>query len=46
VWKDKEEIKKFRTIDKIFLSKIDQEKRNQLYHGWQVAVAATRAFKI
>ncbi|MGD9604951.1 MAG: glycerol kinase GlpK [Bacilli bacterium] len=46
IWKDKDEIKKFRTIDKIFLSRIDQEKREQLYHGWKVAVAATRAFKI
>ncbi|MGD9886892.1 MAG: glycerol kinase GlpK [Bacilli bacterium] len=46
VWKDKDEIKKFKTIDKIFLNKIDEEKRTQLYHGWKVAVEATRAFKL
>lgn len=46
LWKDKEEIKKFRTIDKIFMSKIDEKKREQLYHGWKVAVKATREFKL
>jgi len=46
VWKDKEEIKKFRSIDKIFVNKISQEQRDRLYHGWKVAVKATREFKL
>lgn len=45
VWKDKQEIMKEHTVDKIFLSKISDVERNKLYKGWQTAVNATRAFK-
>ena len=46
VWKNKDEIKKFKSIDKIFLSKIDDEQREKLYRGWKIAVHATREFKL
>ena len=45
VWKDKNEIIKNNMVDKIFLSKIDEKTRNDLYKGWKVAVNATREFK-
>ncbi|HHU56355.1 MAG TPA: glycerol kinase GlpK [Acholeplasmataceae bacterium] len=46
VWKDKEEIKKLHGINKIFMSKINEETRNKLYKGWKKAVKATRLFKL
>jgi len=46
VWVDKAEIKKFNTIEKVFISRMSEEKRNKLYHGWKVAVRATREFKV
>lgn len=46
VWKSKEEIKKFHSIEKIFISKMSEEKRNKLYKGWKTAVNATRMFKV
>lgn len=46
VWKNKQEIKKFHSIEKIFLSKMDEENRNKLYKGWKTAVKATREFKL
>lgn len=45
VWKDKNEIVKNNMVDKIFLNKIDDKTRNELYEGWKVAVEATRKFK-
>lgn len=45
VWKDKEEIKKMRSIEKIFTSKMTEEVREDLYRGWKIAVEATRKFK-
>ncbi|MEG1244122.1 MAG: FGGY-family carbohydrate kinase, partial [Oscillospiraceae bacterium] len=41
VWKDKDEIAQNREVDKIFVPKIDPEKREKLYKGWKKAV--TRA---
>lgn len=45
VWKNKEDIMKNHTMEKIFLNNIDEEKRNNLYKGWAKAVEATRVFK-
>lgn len=45
VWKDKDEIMKNHMIEKIFLNRIDDNKRNTLYNGWLKAVEATRVFK-
>lgn len=46
LWVSKEEIKKFHSVDKIFLSVIDSETRGKLYNGWKIAVKATREFKL
>lgn len=46
VWKNKQEIKKLHSIEKIFLSRMDEEKRTKLYRGWKTAVKATREFKL
>lgn len=45
VWKNKEEIMKNHTMEKIFLNNIDEETREKLYLGWKKAVEATRVFK-
>ena len=45
VWKNKEDIMKNHTMEKIFLNNIDEEERNNLYKGWAKAVEATRVFK-
>lgn len=45
LWVNKEEIKKFHSIEHIFLSEMSEEERNNLYGGWKKAVAATRIFK-
>lgn len=44
-WSDIEEIKKMRSSKKTYSPKMDREKRDELYSGWQKAVAATRLFK-
>ncbi len=44
-WSDLEEIKKMRSSKKTYSPKMDREKRDALYSGWQKAVAATRLFK-
>ncbi|MEN2466363.1 glycerol kinase GlpK [Ornithinibacillus sp. JPR2-1] len=44
-WKDKEEIAKQWQIDKTFENQMDVEEKDNLYAGWQKAVAATREFK-
>ncbi|MBC5637710.1 glycerol kinase GlpK [Ornithinibacillus sp. BX22] len=44
-WKDKEEIAKQWQIDKTFENQMDAEEKDNLYAGWQKAVAATREFK-
>lgn len=46
LWQDEEEIKKLHGIDKIFISNMDEDTRNKLYHGWKQAVVATRIFKL
>jgi glycerol kinase len=44
-WSDLEEIEKMRSSKKTYSPKMDREKRDELYSGWQKAVAATRLFK-
>src|SRR5690625_5235281 len=44
-WKDQEEIAKQWKVDQTFKPKSSDEERTRLYHGWQKAVAATRAYK-
>lgn len=44
-WQNKEEIKRFHHINKIFTSKMKEEKRTKLYSGWKKAIKATRLFK-
>ncbi|MGO1057828.1 glycerol kinase GlpK [Planococcus sp. FY231025] len=44
-WKDKEEIAKQWKVDAVFEPTMDQAVRDELYSGWQTAVAATRKFK-
>ena len=46
VWKDIDEIKKMRSIEKIFTSKMKVTERENLYKGWKIAVDATRHFKL
>jgi len=46
VWKNKEEIMKMRSIEKIFTNKITDQEREKLYRGWKIAVEATRHFKL
>ncbi len=45
MWKDKNEIIKNNSVDKIFLSKMSSKERNEKYQGWKIAVNATRQFK-
>jgi len=45
VWKDKDELVRLRKINKIFLPRMQEEKRNELYNSWKKAVNATRMFK-
>lgn len=44
-WKDKKEIASQWKVDETFSNKMEEEKRNELYAGWQKAVEATRKFK-
>ena len=44
-WKDKSEIAEQWKIEKTFKPTFSDEKRNELYSGWQKAVEATRVFK-
>jgi glycerol kinase len=44
-WSDIEEIEKMRSSKKTYSPNMDKDKRNELYSGWQKAVAATRLFK-
>ncbi len=46
VWKDLEEIKLTWQLDKTFKPKMTIKEREKNIHGWQVAVSATRAFKL
>lgn len=43
-WSDKEEIANQWKIDHTFMSDISNDKRTQLYTGWQRAIQATRTF--
>ena len=45
LWKSKEEIIQYHTVDRVFYSTIGSEKRESLYKGWKKAVEATRVFK-
>ncbi|WP_086313995.1 glycerol kinase [Enterococcus sp. 7F3_DIV0205] len=44
-WNDLAEIKSFTHTGKRFEAKITEERRNELYDGWQQAVHATMAYK-
>ncbi|WP_174614257.1 glycerol kinase GlpK [Virgibacillus ihumii] len=44
-WKDKNEIAAQWKTDHTFKHEMEEEKRNELYSGWQKAVEATRKFK-
>lgn len=44
-WKDQEEIKKYWESGGIFEPEMEEDLRENLYEGWQEAVAATRVFK-
>ncbi|MEK0397729.1 glycerol kinase GlpK [Tetragenococcus halophilus] len=44
-WKDMEELKGLKEEGKTFKPEMDEEKREDLYAGWQEAVEATRVFK-
>lgn len=44
-WKDKQEITDQWKLDKTFEPDIKEEKKEELYKGWQKAVEATRVFK-
>lgn len=44
-WKDKEEIAQQWKVDKTYTSAMPSEQSEELYEGWQNAVAATRTFK-
>ncbi|ETP67556.1 glycerol kinase [Planococcus glaciei] len=44
-WKDKEEIAQQWKVDKTYTSTMPLEQSEELYEGWQNAVAATRTFK-
>ena len=45
VWKNKEDILKDHTIEKIFLNTISEEERAKRYNGWKKAIEATRVYK-
>ena len=45
LWKSKEEIVDYHTIDRTFYSTLESGKREELYKGWKKAVEATRVFK-
>ncbi|MFL6977853.1 glycerol kinase GlpK [Bacillus inaquosorum] len=44
-WKDRSEIANQWNLDKRFEAELEEEKRNELYTGWQKAVKAAMAFK-
>ncbi|MCY7757733.1 glycerol kinase GlpK [Bacillus inaquosorum] len=44
-WKDRSEIANQWNLDKRFEPELEEEKRNELYTGWQKAVKAAMAFK-
>lgn len=44
-WKDIEEIRAIRKVDRVFKPAMDREQREKLYKGWQQAVKATMAFR-
>ncbi len=43
-WKDMEDVKDHWSLDKIYEPKMDEEKRQKLLHGWEMAVACTKMF--
>ena len=42
-WRDKDELKKISSINKIFKPQMDQDMRNKLYTGWKKAVDRSRS---
>lgn len=45
LWQSKNELKNLKTVDRIFMPKINNQLREKLYFGWKKAVEATRVFK-
>lgn len=41
-WKNKDEILNHRKIEKVFVPKINEEKRNELYAGWKKAIEKSK----
>ncbi|WP_404810008.1 glycerol kinase GlpK [Metabacillus halosaccharovorans] len=44
-WQDREEIASLWKVDQSFEPGMDEQRRNELYNGWQKAVKATMGFK-
>lgn len=44
-WKDTDELKKLTGMGQLFNPQMSEQKREDLYSGWQQAVAATKMFK-
>ena len=44
-WKDRSEIAKHWDLDRSFDPKMELEKRDELYGGWQTAIKAAMVFK-
>ena len=45
IWKDKNELRRLHGVEQIFVSNMNEKKRQELYKGWKKAVEATRVFK-
>lgn len=43
-WRDNGDVSKHRRVDRRFVSQMTEERRTELYAGWEKAVRATRAF--
>ncbi len=44
VWENKDEIKKYRKVEKTFVPVMDEEKRNEIYNGWKRAVECSKGW--
>ncbi len=44
VWENKDEIKKYRKVEKTFVPVMDENRRNELYNGWKRAVECSKGW--
>ena len=44
MWESKDEIKKYRKVEKTFMPVMDEEKRNEIYEGWKRAVECSKGW--